>query len=59
MQLYQINVWYAELFSNKQDYKAVSRVMVKYYDMCIYDMSLDSLMVSSIMAHDVKTENPE
>ena len=33
--------------------------MVKYYDICVYDMSLDSLMVSSIMTHDVKTETED
>jgi CBS domain-containing protein len=33
--------------------------MIKYYDICVYDMSLDSLMVSSIMTHDVKTEKED
>ena len=33
--------------------------MVKYYDIRVYDMSLDSLMVSSIMTHDVKTETED
>lgn len=33
--------------------------MVKYHDIGVYDMSLDSLMVSSIMTHDVKTEKED
>jgi hypothetical protein len=33
--------------------------MVKYHDIGVYDMILDSLMVSSIMIHDVKTEKED
>ena len=38
---------------------AVRWVMIKYHDIDVRDMSLDSLMVSSIMTHDVKTEKED
>ena len=34
-------------------------VMIKYHGIGVHDMSLDSLMVSSIMTHDVKTEKED